>query len=150
MASKSISALIDLPELQILMFGFLLNLPWEFWQAPLFVGMANATHSTATLACTLAALADAVIVLIAYWSIAVNARTRRWIESPTRGRLAGFVAVGLAIAVIIEWLATGILNWWSYAPEMPVLAGLDVGVLPLAQWIIVPLLVAWFVRRQLR
>lgn len=150
MASKRISALVDLPELQVLMFGFLLSLPWEFWQAPLFVGMANAPHSTATLVCTLAALADAVIMLIAYWSIAVSARARQWIQSPTRGRLAAFVAVGLVIAVIIERLATGILNWWSYGPGMPVLAGLDVGALPLAQWIIVPLLVAWFVRRQLR
>lgn len=150
MALKRISALVDLPELQVLMFGFLLNLPWELWQAPLFVDMANAPHSTATLVCTLAALADAVIILVAYWSIAVSARTRQWVQSPTRGRLAGFVAVGLAITITVEWLATGILNWWSYAPGMPVLAGLDVGALPVAQWIILPLLVAWFVRHQLR
>ena len=53
--------------------------------------------------------------------------------------------------VFIEWLATS-GHWvqsWSYLPAMPLLPGTGIGVAPLLQWVLLPLLTVWYVRRQL-
>lgn len=63
--------------------------------------------------------------------------------------MVGFVSVGVAITILFEWLATNILDRWVYADSMPTLPILGTGSIPLVQWIIIPPLVLWFVRRQL-
>ena len=68
---------------------------------------------------------------------------------PSAGQIAGFVAIGVAITLVLEWLATGPLGRWAYAEAMPVLPLLGVGLTPVLQWVLLPPLVAWFVRRQL-
>ncbi|MBU8542042.1 MULTISPECIES: hypothetical protein [Falsiroseomonas] len=130
-------------------FAFLLNYPWEFLQVPLFRGMATASHWEAIRICTSATLGDAVIAVIAFWGVAAATRTRRWILAPSVGQLAGFVAIGVAITLVLEWLATGPLERWEYAEAMPLVPLLGVGLSPVLQWILLPPLVAWFVRRQL-
>ena len=60
-----------------------------------------------------------------------------------------FVAIGVAITLVLEWLATGPLGRWEYAEAMPIVPLLGVGLSPVLQWILLPPLVAWFVRRQL-
>lgn len=145
------SAFTRQPELNVAVFAFLLNYPWEFSQVPLFTGMADAPHWTAIKVCATATLGDIVIMLIAYWFVAFVARTRSWIAAPTAGHLMMFVAIGLAITVVIEQLALHGLwfGTWKYSPLMPVVPGIGVGLSPLLQWIILPLLLVWFVRRQL-
>jgi hypothetical protein len=49
----------------------------------------------------------------------------------------------------MERLATGPLGRWAYADAMPVVPVLEVGLSPLVQWIVLPPLIVWFVRRQL-
>ena len=50
---------------------------------------------------------------------------------------------------MMERLATGPLERWAYAERMPVIPLLEVGLSPLLQWIVVPPLIVWLVRRQL-
>ena len=144
-------AITEQPEFNVAVFAFLLNYPWEFSQVPLFAGMPNAPHWTAIKVCAMATLGDTVITLVAHWVVAFVARSRRWIAAPTAGHLMMFVSIGLAITVVIEQLALRGLwfGTWSYSPLMPVIPGLGVGLSPLLQWIILPLLLVWFVRRQL-
>lgn len=59
------------------------------------------------------------------------------------------MSAGVTITVVFERLATGPLGSWAYAETMPVVPVLEVGVLPLLQWIVLPPLMVWFVRRQL-
>jgi hypothetical protein len=40
-------------------------------------------------------------------------------------------------------------NRWDYSDAMPRLPVMGTGLLPLLQWLAVPLLVLWFVRRQI-
>lgn len=143
------SRILDLPELNVALFAFLLNYPWEFLQVPFFEAMAAAPHWDAVRFCTRATLGDAGIALIAFWAVAAWVRSRAWILEPNTKHVVGFVAVGLAITVAFEWLATEILGRWAYAERMPTLPLLGTGILPLAQWIILPPIIAWFVRRQL-
>jgi hypothetical protein len=141
--------LIEAPETNVGIFAFLLNLPWELAQVPLFAGMPTAQHGTAVLACGRATLGDVVVALVAFWAVALAAGARAWVLAPTRGRVGGFVVVGALITVVLERLATGPLGRWAYADAMPVVPVLGVGLSPLVQWIALPPLIVWFVRRQL-
>lgn len=141
--------ILDAPETNVAVFAFLLNLAWELAQVPLFIGMPTAEHWSALLVCGRATLGDVVIALIGFWIVAVCTGTRSWILRPSTWRVAGFVAVGALITIVMEWLATQMLGRWAYADAMPVLPVVRVGLSPLLQWIVLPPLVVWFVRRQL-
>ncbi|WP_082497948.1 MFS transporter [Pseudorhodoferax sp. Leaf267] len=144
-------AVIGMPEFHVAIFALLLNFAWEILQAPLYAGMADMPHAQATRACLQASVGDAVIMLLVYGVVAVAARCRSWIVAATRWQLALFIAVAVSITAVIEWLATH-GHWigsWSYMPTMPLVPGTRIGLVPLLQWVVVPLLTAWFVRRQL-
>jgi hypothetical protein len=137
------------PEANVVIFSLLLNLAWEFWQTLFFAGLAEGSHWKGVLLCTQAAFGDAFILLLAYWVVCVAARTRQWVKRPTRRQILLFVGLGLAVTVLLEVLATRVFDRWSYSEAMPVVPGLGVGLLPIAQWLLLPPLVLWFVRRQL-
>ena len=124
-----------------------LNFVWEMLQAPLFEDMLTMPRWTATWLCARASIGDAVITLVAYGSVALLARSRTWIVVPRVGQVAGYLVVGLAATVALEFLNVYVLGRWSYAPRMPLVWG--VGLAPIAQWLIVPLLVLWVARRYL-
>jgi hypothetical protein len=148
---KRLQALTWTPEFNVALFAFLLNLPWELWQAPLFEGMAAAPHWDAVKVCSRAAVGDAVIALVAYIAVALVLRNRAWAASPTTPGTVRFTACGLVITAVIERLALdGVwIQGWSYSPLMPVVPGIGVGLSPLVQWFVLPPAVAWLVRRQL-
>lgn len=145
------SVIIQLPEFNVALFALLLNFPWEILQAPLFEGMALAPYWEAIKSCARGSLGDGVIMLVAYWLVAAHAGSRRWIMAPTRPQLLLFVTAGVVITVVVEWLALhgSWFDGWRYSPLMPVIPGIGIGLSPLLQWIVLPLLLVWFVRRQL-
>lgn len=140
---------LQTPELNIVIFSFLLNFVWEIWQAPFFVGMPDASHWDAVKVCTRATAGDVVIMLVAFWGVAVVNRSRAWTLDFRRRDMVAFTSIGFAITVLMEWLATGPLGRWTYAETMPVVPLLGIGLLPALQWLLLPPLVLWFMRRQL-
>jgi hypothetical protein len=138
------------PEFNVVVFALLLNFPWEVLQAPLFVGMAGQPHVDAMLSCLRASLGDAAIMLLGYVAVALASGDRWWGLAPTGRRLAVFMAIGLTITIVIERLATAGLWFqnWTYSEAMPVVPGTGLGVAPLLQWVLLPLLTVWFVGRQ--
>ena len=152
-SGQKIKGLLDQPETNILIFAFLLNYPWEFLQVPFFEGMAVATHWDAVKVCTRATLGDAAIMLLAYWSVAVAVSDRWWFRASSRMQMLGFIAVGVIITVTIEHFATQSMDpaWgWRYSDSMPTVPIVGVGLTPLLQWILLPPLAIWFIRRQLK
>ena len=146
-----LQALTWTPEFNVALFAFLLNLPGEIWQAPLFEGMAVAPHWDAVKVCSRAAVGDAVIALVAYAAVALVLRNRAWVVSPSTPGVLGFMACGLTITAVIERLAVdgAWMQGWSYSPLMPVVPGIGVGLSPLVQWFVLPPAVIGLVRRQL-
>lgn len=144
-------AVIASPEATLAIFALLLNFPWEILQAPLFVDMAAYPHVEATRACLNATVGDMVIMLMSHAVVAIGWRDRRWMVTASRAQLALFIAVGVSVTVLIEWLAVHRLwvSTWSYLPTMPLLPGTGVGLVPVLQWFTLPMLCVWFVRRQL-
>jgi len=141
----------DSPEFNVAIFALLLNFAWEILQAPLYAGMADMPHAEVTKACLQATLGDAVIMLLAFGAVAAVARSRRWLAAASGWQLALFIAIGVSITVAIEWLATRgyWIGNWNYLPTMPLVPGTRIGLTPLLQWVVLPLLTVWFVRRQL-
>lgn len=154
--SKSLNTLPEsvtrLPELNVVVFALLLNFPWEILQAPLFEQMADAPHWEAIKTCSRATLGDAAIMLAAYWAVAATRGNRNWIARPDTASVLLFAALGELTTAIIERLALAgfWLESWTYSAAMPTLPGIGVGLSPLLQWLVLPLLVVWFVKRQIR
>ena len=148
---RVVGVVTDTPEFNVAAFALLLNFAWEILQAPLFVGMAEMPHALVTKACLQATAGDALIMLLAYGIVAVVARRRRWIAAPSGWQLALLVMIGVLITAAIEWLATRgyWISSWNYLPTMPLVPGTGIGLVPLQQWVVLPLLTVWFLRRQL-
>jgi hypothetical protein len=141
---------VDLPELNIGIFAFLLSFPWEMLQSPFFQGMTTARHGEAVRICTLATLGDVGLMLVNFWIVAWVGGGRRWPLEPTVARVAGFTGLGLAATILFEILATQVWHRWHYSSLMPTIPMLEVGLIPLLMWGVLPPLILWFVRRQLR
>jgi hypothetical protein len=113
-----------------------LHFAWEMLQAPAFESFAP-TVWAGTVRCFVAALGDVLIAGAAYVATALIVRSASW---PVRAQWVGpallWLVCGLIVTVVFElWaLAQG---RWVYGPAMPLLFG--VGLLPLLQWVIVPL-----------
>lgn len=145
---SSLARVLRVPEENLFGFAFLLNFVWELMQAPFFQALPDIPHWEGVKLCGLATIGDAAIALVAFWCVAAAAQSRAWILSPQRRDLAVFVVLGVVITIGLERsaLATG---RWQYSEAMPVIPLLGVGLTPMLQWSLLPLLAAWLVRRQL-
>jgi hypothetical protein len=142
------SSVSSTPEVFVVLFSLLLNLAWEMWQVPFFDGMAEGRHWDGIRVCTQAAFGDALISLGAFAVVALWTGSRNWLIAPRRRELALYVGVGLAVTVVLESLATGPLDRWSYGDDMPRLPWLGTGMLPILQWLLLPLPILWLARNQ--
>ena len=75
------------------------------------------------------------------------ARVLPWMRRAHRTE-AVIVVLGVLTTVAIEWISTRWLGRWAYRESMPVDPILGIGLSPLAQWIVVPLLAFWILRRK--
>lgn len=139
---------LNTPELNVAIFSFLLNFFWEIRQMPYFQVSSDSYIDTINN-CTLATFGDAGISVTAFVTVAAIAKSRRWIFRPNWWQVGIFISVGIIITIIFEALATGVLNRWQYGEAMPTLPVLGTGLLPVLQWLIIPPLIIWFVKRQL-
>ena len=141
--------LVDLPEINVALFAFLLNFVWEFGQVPFYRDLPSQGHWASIKLCGRATLGDAVIAVVAFWVVAALVASRWWITAPSAVHVACFVGVGLASSTALEWMAIHVQARWAYGTSMPMVPVLRVGLAPVLQWVIVPPLVVWFVKRQL-
>jgi len=146
-----VKALVDHPAFNIAIFALLLSLPWESGQMWLYAGTSEMSHLEGIQICIVATLGDALIALFDFAVVAAVSQSPAWVRTPKRSQVAGFLAIGLAITIAIEIIATqydGAFSW-RYSPEMPVTPWIGIGLAPLLMWLVVPLLVLWFGRRQI-
>lgn len=136
------------PHMKLIIVGILttlvLHFGWEMMQAPAFVDFAGTTWE-GTVRCFVASLGDVVLASGAYVLTALAFRRVAWPLRPGGITPATtWIAVGLIATVALErWaLARG---RWAYGPEMTLVFG--IGLLPLLQWIVVPVVTLAVVRR---
>jgi hypothetical protein len=55
------------------------------------------------------------------------------------------------VDVSIEWVAVYVVERWAYTPQMPLVPGLGIGIVPITQMLVLPPLIfrvvaAWYSR----
>ena len=129
-----------------LAFSLFLNLAWEMTQAPLYVFTAGSDARAIAYSLLHCTAGDGVIALACFLVAAIVARDALWpVHHPWLGGSTAVVA-GLAWTAISEWRNVYVGGAWGYAPQMPLLLG--IGVAPLLQWLILPVVTLLLMRRR--
>jgi hypothetical protein len=124
------------------------NYPWEVAQAPLYVGMES--FRTVWWHCFVASLGDGLLVLGIFAIGWLLLRRHTWFVHPGAQGYGVMVMTGFVMGVAIEWMAVHVLQRWTYTTHMPLVPGLDVGLVPVAQMLILPPLIFRLVARGYR
>lgn len=123
----------------IFVVAVLFNYPWELAQSPLYVGMEG--FRAIWWHCFVASLGDGLLVLLIFSAGWGTLRRHDWFGQPgVRGYIV-MLAIGLAIGVSVEWVAVHIAGRWAYTAQMPLMPGLGVGIVPVAQMLVLPPLI---------
>jgi hypothetical protein len=64
-----------------------------------------------------------------------------WFQRPGVGGCLVMLSAGLILAVMVEWVAVHVLGRWAYTDKMPIIPGLEVGLVPIAQMVTLPPLI---------
>ncbi len=126
----------------IFSFAFILNLLWEYLHEPLYV--TTMTHDL--FGFLYMASADGLLVLIIYWIVCLETRNFFWIAN-MRKHLILIVLSGIFLSFFIEIKNMYFTSVWSYTAAMPVLPILHVGLSPVLQMVVTPLLVFTLAQR---
>lgn len=135
------------PWVALGLFSLLLNVVWEFFAISFYDTPPQAIGGNAMVAsCLLAAIGDVGITLASYAAASVTS-TRRWIARSSITAFTTYVASGLFLTIIFEYVNVYVLHRWSYRSDMPTFMG--IGVMPLFQWLVLPPIVLSLTRRHL-
>lgn len=117
--------------------ALVLNLIWENAQAPLYSGYVNFRQHLAI--CFAAALSDVLIIGLLYFFFAIFKRDALGIFKLGAIETAILIFAGAVITTGMEkWALSA--GRWQYAPAMPLIPYLKVGLLPVIQLMALP----WF------
>ncbi len=122
----------------IIFFAYLLNFAWELFQIPLYKTPMYDTNHIAF--CALASLADVLMVLLLYFGLALIFKNSFWIQHLKLRRKVIVVLIGGAGAVLSEMRHLS-LESWAYDNSMPIIPLVSVGIAPVLQFMILPLLI---------
>ena len=131
------------PEVCIVGYAFLLNLAWEAIQSPLFFFEQQSSLAALSGCLLFCSGVDALMTLIAFWTLALARKDRYWFLRPEAKDWILFVVVAVSLAVLSEYTAVHYRDLWKYSTLMPVIPGLDIGVIPIIQWLLLPPLALW-------
>ncbi len=116
-----------------------LNYAWELAQSGLFTAESNAGNIW--WHCFVASLGDGVMVVLLFGIGWLASGRRHWFVHPGLKGYAILAAAGVSMAIAVEWVAVHMLDGWSYAPAMPRLPGIEVGLVPVLQMVLLPPLI---------
>ena len=123
-----------------------INFAWELAQSELYAGAdqwpARWWH------CFVASLGDGILVLVIYAVGAIIARRVDWFEAGYR-QYHWVLAGAVILAMIVEWIGVN-SGRWSYTARMPLIPGLDLGVVPVLQMAVLPPLIFYLAGRLIR
>lgn len=129
-----------------------LNLLWETAQLPLYTLWSEASAGTIAFAVAHCTAGDMAIGAAALFLALILGRERALAQWRWRRIAVGTALAGATYTVYSEWSNTAILGSWAYAELMPVLkvAGIDIGLSPLMQWLVLPPLALYLAGRSRR
>ena len=127
-----------------------LNLLWEIAQLPLYTLWEESPPpfvAYAVVHCTLGDVAIGTLALL----IALIATRARAVETWRWRQVALFLVIpAVGYTALSEWINTVARAGWAYSALMPVVnfGGFEIGLSPLAQWLVIPPVALWLARRR--
>ena len=125
-----------------------LNTIWEIAQLPLYTLWEEGSLPSiayAVLHCTLGDVAIGTLALV----FALIATRARAVETWRWRQVALFLVIpAVGYTVFSEWMNTVARAGWEYSALMPVVRfpGLEIGLSPLLQWMVIPPLALWLAK----
>jgi hypothetical protein len=135
---------LDRPESWVAVHGLLVAFAWEMLQMP-FYAMDQLSAWAVTKSCGIASVGDAGIMVLAYWTAAKASGDRLWLQNTRALPLTVYLVTGLSVTIVVEHLALRSDWGWQYSNIMPSIIG--IGLVPLAMWIVVPLVAMKLAKR---
>jgi len=120
----------------VFVLSVLFNYLWELAQSPLYTGLGNI--STTWWHCFVASLGDGLLTLLIVAAGGMTLRRAGWFLHPGVRDYILMLIVGLLIGVSVEWGAVYMTGRWAYTARMPLVPGLGVGLIPVAQMLLLP------------
>jgi len=128
----------------------LVNYPWERAQSRLYILPGGA--EVEWWVCAAASVADGLLVLLIFWIGKLVIDDRDWYLRPGARGYAVLLLSGAVISTVVEWSTIYAAHWWGYSPDMPLVPGLNIGLAPLTQMLVLPPLIvsllAWWHRKR--
>ena len=122
------------------------NLAWEILQLPLYSIWTTGTARKMAFAVIHCTGGDVLIALSALTLALVFVGTKRWPADATAGSVVT-LALGVGYTIFSEWLNIVVRAGWAYSDLMPVVPIINIGLAPLLQWILIPLLALSLARK---
>lgn len=114
--------------------SFVLHFAWENVQCPLFY--LHGSYDASWRGMVLATSGDLLLTWMIYASIATVSLRWRWDTAAWNAlQWAALIAIAIALGLAVEVRALA-TSRWAYTPGMPLVPGLRVGLVPVAQLLI--------------
>lgn len=118
--------------------GFVLNFTWEIIQMPLYNSSSFDINHMAF--CALGSVADAVMILFLYFGFAFIFKNPLWIQHLKWQRILIVILTGGIGAALSEIRHLSLGNW-AYSDSMPNIPVINIGLSPVLQFMILPLII---------
>lgn len=141
-----ISGWRSVPELRLVMLALPLESLWEIAQFPLYTIWHQKDGNYILYAFAHCTLGDLIILLVLYEVIALLRGDRRWYLGGALAAGALFTAAGATYTVFSEIRNVRIEANWAYTTLMPIVPWVEIGTMPLLQWLLIPPLLLWLMR----
>jgi hypothetical protein len=136
--SRGVTAISGLRlQAGIFLVAVLLNLIWEVAQVQLYAFPRRGILID-LVGCLVPSLGDGLMTLAIYWSGWLVFRQAAWVLRPGALGYLFMLLVGFVLAVGVEWNALHRTGAWAYAPGMPLVPVVGVGLLPVLQMLLLP------------
>jgi len=126
------------------------NLVWEFAHLPLYTIWKTGRSGEIIFAAVHCTGGD-ILIGTASLVLALVLGGGGWPNTPLAYLrvVALTVGFGLAYTTFSEWLNVVVRKSWAYSELMPIVPGINVGLSPLLQWVVLPVAAFWVARRRL-
>ena len=120
-----------------------LELLWEIAQFPLYTVWQEGNWSYILYGLAHCTLGDLLILLIAYWIVALLNRDRYWLQKRIFWNGLLFTALGTAYTIYSEIMNVRIRGTWDYTELMPLVPMINIGGMPFLQWLLILPVLLW-------
>ena len=126
------------------------HLLWEIAQVPLYTIWWTASPREVAFAIVHCTGGDVIIAAMSLLAGLVLVGTANWPATRPLPVAGCAVLAGVGYTMYSEFLNTAVRQTWTYSGLMPLVPGLGIGLAPLAQWVVVPVISLWIAARESR